>query len=71
MEIYKKLGDIIRTERLNKKMTMKELAQKVGVTEGAIHHYEIGIRKMTFDTFADICKALDLNATEVTKKIIK
>ena len=71
MEIYKKLGDIIREERLNKKMTMKELGEKIGITEGAVHHYEMGIRKMSFDTFANICKALNIDATEITKRIIK
>ena len=71
MEIYVKLGEIIRETRLNKKMTMKELANKVGITESAIHHYEIGVRKMSFDTFANICKALDLDSAEVTKRIIK
>ena len=71
MEIYVKLGEINRETRLNKKMTMKELANKVGITESAIHHYEMGVRKMSFDTFADICKALELDSGEVTKRIIK
>lgn len=71
MEIYVKLGEIIRETRLNKKMTMKELANKVGITESAIHHYEMGVRKMSFDTFANICKTLELDSGEVTKRIIK
>ena len=71
MEIYKRLGLTIREARLNKRMTMKELAAKVGITESAVHHYENGVRKMSFDTFASICKALDLNPSEVTKRILK
>lgn len=71
MEIYVKLGEIIRNQRQFKKMTMKELATKVGITESAIHHYEMGVRKMNFDTFANICEALDLNAEDVTRKILK
>lgn len=71
MEIYVILGNIIREARLEKKMTMKELAKRVGVTESAIHHYEMGIRKMTFDTFGDICKVLGLDVLEVTKVIYK
>ena len=71
MEIYKELGEIVRNARIDRGMTMKDLAVRVGITESAIHHYEMGVRKMSFDTFVDICKALGLDSIEVAKKVLK
>lgn len=69
MEIYIKLGEIIRKRRLEKKMTMKELGEKTGFSDVGILHYEKGERKMSFDTFLDICKVLELDPLKVTESI--
>lgn len=67
--VYKKLGNYIRIKRLDKKMTMKELGKRIGVSEGTISRYETGERKITFDSFVDICKVLDLNPLDVVKEV--
>lgn len=67
--VYKKLGNCIRIKRLDKKMTMKELGKRIGVSEGTISRYETGERKITFDSFVDICKVLDLNPLDVVKEV--
>lgn len=69
MEIYVKLGEIIRDKRLEKNMTMKELGKRTGFSDVGILHYEKGERKMSFDTFLDICNVLELDPLEVTKEI--
>lgn len=64
-----KLGEIIRNQRKTKKLTMKELGEKVGVTEGAIHLYEAGKRGMTVSMFFNVCNILGLDANEVMKEV--
>lgn len=53
-------GDIIRTYRKRKKLTMKELGQKVGVSEQAISQYERSIRTPNVITLQKICMVLNL-----------
>lgn len=67
----KKLGEIIRDNRKAKQMTMKELGERINVTEGAIHLYEIGKRTMSPDVFFSICKILDIDVNDTYKKVSK
>lgn len=53
-------GDIIRTYRKRKQLTMKELGQKVGVSEQAISQYERSIRTPNIIILQKICNALNL-----------
>lgn len=47
-------GDNIRRHRKAKGFTQAQLADAVGLTEGAIRHYESGIRAVKPDVFATI-----------------
>lgn len=54
-------NDIIRTRRLELEMTMKELAQKVGVSEATISRWESGdIANMKRDKIAALARALEV-----------
>ena len=53
-------GDIIRSYRKRKKFTIKELAQKVGVSEQAISQYERSLRNPHYVMLHKICSVLDL-----------
>lgn len=53
-------GEIIRTYRKRKQLTMKELGQKVGVSEQAISQYERSIRTPNIIILQKICNALNL-----------
>lgn len=71
MNVNEKIGKIIREARLEKKMTMKELGKRVGVAESTIHHYEMGERGMSLETFFNICQILNLDVNEVLKQCRK
>ena len=53
--------DLIRMRRLELDMTMKELAAKVGVSEGTISRWESGdIENMKRDKIAALARALEV-----------
>ena len=54
-------NDLIRMRRLELDMTMKELAEKVGVSEGTISRWESGdIENMKRDKIAALARALEV-----------
>lgn len=54
-------NDLIRMRRLELDMTMKELAMKVGVSEGTISRWESGdIENMKRDKIAALARALEV-----------
>ncbi len=56
------LKDLIKTRRERKRMTMKELATKIGVSEGTISRWESGdIANMRRDKIQALADALDLS----------
>ena len=56
-----KTNDLIRMRRLELDMTMKELAVKVGVSEGTISRWESGdIENMKRDKIAALARALEI-----------
>ena len=56
-----KTNDLIRMRRLELDMTMKELAAKVGVSEGTISRWESGdIENMKRDKIAALARALEV-----------
>lgn len=50
---------MLRTARKTKGLTMKELGEKVGVSESAISQYETGKREADFETLLKIGEVLD------------
>ena len=50
---------MLRTARKTKGLTMKELGEKVGVSESAISQYETGKREADFETLLKIGEILD------------
>ncbi|EHF02655.1 hypothetical protein HMPREF1008_00300 [Olsenella sp. oral taxon 809 str. F0356] len=54
-------GDKIKHYRKLRGMYQGELAEKVGLTEGAIRHYESGARTPKPSQVEDIAKALDVS----------
>lgn len=58
----KAVKDIIKEKRLEHGLTMKELAQKVGVSEGTISRWESGeIANMRRSAMVSLSKALDIS----------
>jgi HTH-type transcriptional regulator/antitoxin HipB len=54
----KKIGLIIRDARKSKKLTQKELAERIGVTKTIITNYEAGKQNLTIDTLQKVADAL-------------
>ncbi len=54
-------GESIRRYRKMRRMTQSELAEKVGLTEGAIRHYESGIRAVKPELLPHIAEALEVS----------
>ena len=64
-----RLGDLIRTERIRQKMTLKQVAKKCGVSEGYLQAVEAGTRIIADDQARRILKTIGLkqqNETEFT-----
>ncbi len=56
---------MLRTIRKSKNMTMKELGNAVGVSEGAISQYETGKRQADYETLFKICGVLDCTPNDL------
>ena len=52
----------IKEARTAKKLTQKELAERIGTTESNINNYEKGRNKPTTDMLVKICLELDVSA---------
>ena len=56
------IKDIIKSARLSQKMTMKELSEKIGVSEATISRWESGdIENMRRDKISLLSKVLDIS----------
>ena len=60
------IKDLLRTKRIEKGLTMKELADRVGVSEGTISRWESGeIASMKLDRIFAIADALGIEPTAI------
>ena len=63
------VGERIRQNRLNKKMTQKELGEKAGIAEPTIRRYELGKLNPKFETLQKIASALEIDVTELLQPL--
>lgn len=56
-------GEKIRHYRKMRNMTQAQLGEKVGLGDGAIRHYESGIRTPTEEQLEDIAEALNISVS--------
>jgi transcriptional regulator with XRE-family HTH domain len=59
---------LLRRVRIEAKLTQKELAQMLGVTQARISKYEQGKRRIDMLELKRICDAADLSLIEFTKR---
>lgn len=57
---YKLFGKRIKEQRLIKKLTQEQLAEKVGLSSVYISHIEIGSTKPSLETLLKICNTLEV-----------
>lgn len=62
-------GELIKQARMRKKMSQRELAEKLGVSASMIGQYESDLRNPKLDTLQRIANALDVPINALTNGI--
>jgi transcriptional regulator with XRE-family HTH domain len=63
------LGTILRKNRKEKKLTLKMVGEKAGISEGFLSQIENNVNSPSINTFTDICNAIGINAGEVLTQV--
>ena len=58
--MFKKIGQRIRKVRLEHGIKQKELAKKIGISQGALTNFELGRRKISLEWLLKISRALEV-----------
>ena len=61
-KFFRKIGRILRNKRIEKGITQKDLAFKVGLRQPDISNIEQGKTNITLETLIKLCKALDIKS---------
>ena len=65
------LGPIIRKERKKRKLTLKVVAEKAGISQGFLSQIENDVNSPSVDTLVNICSAIGLEVSNVLKQAEK
>ena len=65
------LGTLIRRYRKERKLTLKTVAEKAGVSEGFLSQVENSVSTPSVDKLMSICNAIGINAGDLLNKINK
>jgi transcriptional regulator with XRE-family HTH domain len=57
--MFKKIGLRIRKVRLSLNIKQKDLARKIGISQGALTNFELGRRKISLEWLVKISRALE------------
>ena len=68
-EFYKKVGDIIKEKRKERRLTQAQMAKLLDMPTSTLSCYEAGLRGMELDTFFVICRFLDIDPNDVQKRL--
>ncbi|MFH0857935.1 MAG: helix-turn-helix transcriptional regulator [Candidatus Omnitrophota bacterium] len=63
--ISKKIGEMIKRERINRNFSQKELALRVGMKQPDVSEIEEGKKNITLDTLSRLCKVLEIGNIEI------
>lgn len=62
--LYRIIGEMIREIRNIRKMTLEEIADKLGVTPKTLQRYETGARKIKISTIMELAEIMNFNYDE-------
>jgi len=62
-------GSLLRRHRKEKKLTLKMVAEKAGVSEGFLSQVENDVKSPSLDTLLGICEALEVNAGDLLNQL--
>ena len=65
------VGENIRRYRKSRGMTQAQLAEAVGLTEGAVRHYESGIRAVKPELLESISAALGVSVNDLMSLLVR
>lgn len=68
-EFHRKLGALLRQQRLDADLSQDELAELLHVHKNTVSNYERGLRMMPIRFFCRICIVLDLQPERVFRKV--
>ena len=68
MNLNEKIGFELRNKRLLNRMTIQQVADKVGKSKNTISYYELGKIKITINDLISYCEAVGCDHIEVLKK---
>ncbi len=57
---YRKLGEILNTERIKRGYSLRYVAELTGISRTTIDKYELGLARIDLIRWNAICKALQL-----------
>ena len=63
------LGSIIRKHRKERRLTLKSVAEKAGISEGFLSQIENSVNSPSVDTLINICNAVGINAGDVLNQV--
>ena len=67
---YLKLAEIIKIRRIEKDISTRKLAEKIGISHAEISRFENGLKpSFYFIPFVKMCKELDLDLTDLLEEI--
>lgn len=67
--IVNTVGENIKTYRIEKGFTQKQLAEKINISENSIRRYELEQRTLTIDTLQLIATAVDVDINNLIKGV--
>lgn len=65
------LGTILRRERKERKLTLKQVSEKAGISEGFLSQVENNVNYPSVNTLLEICGAIGINAGDILKQVEK
>jgi len=65
------LGSVLRIKRKEKKLTLKAVAEKAGISEGFLSQIENNVNSPSVDSLMNICAAIGIEASGVIKQAEK
>ncbi|PKH41270.1 Helix-turn-helix domain-containing protein [Nocardioides alpinus] len=63
------LGDVLRSARMQRGMTLRELSAEARVSLGYISEIERGQKEASSELLASLCQAMDLPLSEVLRDV--
>jgi transcriptional regulator with XRE-family HTH domain len=64
-----KIGRFIQEHRKNKNLTQEQLAEKLGITKGAVSKWERGLSLMDMSLLKPLSEILEVSIIEIIKDI--